>query len=50
MNPPIQIRRALPPDVDAITAIYNEAILTTTATFDTEPKTTAETPGVVHGS
>jgi phosphinothricin acetyltransferase len=42
MNPPIQIRRALPSDVDAITAIYNEAILTTTATFDTEPKTTAE--------
>ena len=42
MNPSIHIRRALPADVEAITAIYNEAILTTTATFDTEPKTTAE--------
>ena len=42
MNPSIQIRQALPADVEAITAIYNEAILTTTATFDTEPKTTAE--------
>jgi phosphinothricin acetyltransferase len=27
-------------DVPAITGIYNEAILTTTATFDKEPKTT----------
>jgi L-amino acid N-acyltransferase len=42
MNPSIQIRRAVPSDVEAITAIYNEAILTTTATFDTEPKTTTE--------
>jgi L-amino acid N-acyltransferase len=42
MNPSIQIRRALPTDIEAITTIYNEAILTTTATFDTEPKTTAE--------
>ncbi len=42
MHPSIQIRQALPVDVEAITAIYNEAILTTTATFDTEPKTTAE--------
>lgn len=42
MNPPIQIRRALPADAEAITSIYNEAILTTTATFDTVPKTTAE--------
>src|ERR1700690_3232241 len=42
MNPSIQIRQALPADVEAITAIYNEAILSTTATFDTEPKTTAE--------
>jgi L-amino acid N-acyltransferase len=38
----IQIRKAEVADVDAITTIYNEAILTTTATFDTEPKTTAE--------
>ncbi len=42
MNPSIQIRQALPEDVEAITTIYNEAILTTTATFDTEPQTTAE--------
>ena len=42
MNPSIQIRRALSADIGAITAIYNEAVLTTTATFDTEPKTTAE--------
>jgi phosphinothricin acetyltransferase len=35
----VAIRRARPSDVEAITAIYNEAILTTTATFDTEPKT-----------
>ena len=42
MNPSVQIRRAVPEDVETITAIYNEAILTTTATFDTEPKTIAE--------
>jgi phosphinothricin acetyltransferase len=29
-------------DLDAITEIYNEAIRTTTATFDTEPKTKEE--------
>lgn len=34
----ITIRRALDSDVEAITGIYNEAIRTTTATFDTEPK------------
>ena len=33
------IRRAEPGDAQAITDIYNEAILTTTATFDIEPKT-----------
>jgi len=38
----MQIRRATVDDVAAITEIYNEAILTTTATFDTEPKTVAE--------
>jgi phosphinothricin acetyltransferase len=32
------IRKAEPSDVPAITEIYNEAILTTTATFDMEPK------------
>ena len=33
------IRKAVLADVPAITEIYNEAILTTSATFDTEPKT-----------
>ncbi|MBM4004585.1 MAG: N-acetyltransferase family protein [Planctomycetes bacterium] len=32
------IRRAVLADVAAITEIYNQAILTTTATFDTEPR------------
>jgi L-amino acid N-acyltransferase YncA len=36
--PTILIRRAVIADVAAITEIYNEAIRTTTATFDTEPK------------
>ena len=36
------IRPAKLDDLEAITAIYNEAILTTDATFDTEPKTDAE--------
>jgi phosphinothricin acetyltransferase len=36
------IRKAEPSDVEAITEIYNEAILTTTATFDLEPKTMAD--------
>jgi phosphinothricin acetyltransferase len=38
----LTIRPAAPGDVPAITAIYNEAILTTTATFDTEPKSVEE--------
>ena len=38
----LNIRRAVLADVDAITEIYNEAILTTTATFDLEPKTRAD--------
>ena len=42
MSSLVQIRRAVAEDIEAITAIYNEAILTTTATFDTETKTTAE--------
>ena len=37
--PTLIIRRAVPADAQAIAEIYNEAILTTTATFDTEPKT-----------
>jgi len=36
------IRAAKLDDLNAITEIYNEAILTTDATFDTEPKTDAE--------
>jgi phosphinothricin acetyltransferase len=42
MKPAIQIRKATLADLEAITAIYNEAIVNTTATFDTEPKTAAE--------
>ncbi|HEV7401446.1 MAG TPA: GNAT family N-acetyltransferase [Chthoniobacteraceae bacterium] len=38
----ITIRRALATDAAAIAGIYNEAILTTTATFDTEPKSVEE--------
>lgn len=36
------IRRAERPDAAAIAGIYNEAILTTTATFDLEPKSVAD--------
>lgn len=39
MKPELVIRKAADTDVAAITAIYNEAIETTTATFDIEPKT-----------
>ncbi|MDA1055915.1 MAG: GNAT family N-acetyltransferase [Planctomycetota bacterium] len=38
----LNIRRSELTDLDTITAIYNEAILTTTATFDLEPKTREE--------
>jgi len=38
----VTVRRAQVPDAGAITDIYNEAIATTTATFDTEPKTAEE--------
>lgn len=38
MNVVLNIRRAELSDLDVITEIYNEAILTTTATFDLEPK------------
>lgn len=38
----LQLRLAAPADVAAITEIYNEAIRTTTATFDTEPKSEEE--------
>ena len=36
------IRRAVPEDLPAMTEIYNEAILTTTATFDTQPRSVSE--------
>jgi len=36
------IRRANQSDLSAITEIYNQAILHTTATFDTQPKTISE--------
>ncbi len=39
---PITIRNAQPADAAAIAEIYNEAILTTTATLDTEPKSVEE--------
>jgi phosphinothricin acetyltransferase len=39
------IRKAEPSDLVAITGIYNEAILTTTATFDTDPKIPEERVG-----
>ena len=38
----MEIRLAKETDLAAITEIYNEAIETTTATFDTEPKTESE--------
>src|SRR4051812_37360384 len=38
----VTVRHAELADVSAIAEIYNEAILTTTATFDTEPKSVAE--------
>ncbi len=38
----LTIRRAALSDLDAITEIYNAAILKTVATFDTEPKADAE--------
>ena len=38
----VLIRRATLADLPAITDIYNEAILTTNATFDSEPRTVAQ--------
>lgn len=38
----LEIRSAEIGDLTAITEIYNQAIVNTTATFDTEPKTAAE--------
>lgn len=42
MDPAVTIRRAEIGDLESITDIYNEAIRTTTATFDTEPKTLSD--------
>lgn len=42
MPSPTRIRRAVLEDLPSIVDIYNEAIVTTTATFDTEPKTLPE--------
>ncbi len=41
----LEIRIAVEPDLAEITEIYNEAILYTTATFDTEVKNVAEQEG-----
>lgn len=38
----INIRPATENDLEAITQIYNQAVIRTTATFDTEPKTSDE--------
>jgi phosphinothricin acetyltransferase len=38
----LTIRKAVMKDLGAITEIYNEAVLKTVATFDTEPKTVEE--------
>ena len=46
----ISIRHAVPEDAAAIADIYNEAIRTTTATFDTEPKTSRGPIAVAGGS
>jgi phosphinothricin acetyltransferase len=45
---PGTIRRAAAADAPAIAEIYNEAILTTTSTFDTEPKTVEERAQWLH--
>lgn len=42
MKSVLAIRPALASDLPAITAIYNDAILNTTATFDTQPKSPEE--------
>lgn len=38
----LTVRRAEPRDLESITAIYNDAVLKTVATFDTKPKTPDE--------
>lgn len=41
----LTIREAVPEDLEPITAIYNDAILNTVATFDTEPKRVEDQQG-----
>lgn len=38
-TPPIRVRRATREDCPAILAIYNDAVLTTTASYDLQPRT-----------
>ncbi len=38
----LEIKNATKNDLSSITEIYNDAVLNTTATFDTEPKTSSE--------
>ncbi len=38
---PVVVRPALPRDREAVRSIYNDAVATTTATFDTEPRSVA---------
>lgn len=38
----VVIRRAKPADAERLAAIYNEAVMSTTATFDIEPKTVGD--------
>jgi phosphinothricin acetyltransferase len=45
VNPEPAVRRATRGDLPAITEIYNQAILRTTATFDTEPKNPSDQVG-----
>jgi len=42
MSSDVVIRRAAVGDIPSITEIYNEAVLTTTATFDTETRSVAD--------
>jgi L-amino acid N-acyltransferase YncA len=42
---PVRVRPATPSDIAAITEIYNDAVRTTTGTFDTEPRTIEDRTG-----
>ncbi len=41
-GPVVRIRKAVAADLGAITRIYNEVVRTTTATFDTKPRTVGQ--------